>query len=432
MTRRNFLELAASTVGSSFLPVLAYGSQDGDWQSWVDQGWKAYDKAKDYKRAEECFLNARRLGTLRSWEYWALRKSIAHQERYEEALSIGKESFEVHRDGRSLLNRAESFFDVGDGSSARKDLAWLSSVELPNSERKELLDSWEFKRMAVRDTEVIVTLSAASLEGPGRSRFEKLGYFECYIPAETPYQTAKLTAASAARSEECFDDAKNRFLKVWPKGDEPAVVKMLVTTKPLVYRAKPATFASLVVPAEDAWLLKSTWGIDVNSEVVKAIATENKRSDVLETVRAIKAWWHSNVTHYDTIPPAEAEARNKRVRSQMRPGQPQSDFPLLGGCTRCGGITEAMCAVFRAAGVPARSVMGLHRPQKVAGWHTWTEILLPQVGWVPVDDGLPFGEYYQLVRLCQSARSRKDEDANSAIFYGMQPNIETRDVRFYV
>jgi len=414
------------------LPTYGNCTQDGDWQYWVDLGWKAYEKAKDFKRAEECFLKAKRLGTLRSWEYWALRKSIALQGRYEEALTIGKESFEVHRDGRSLLNRAESLFDVGDSSSARKDLALISSADLPSTERRELLDSWEFKRMALRETEVIVTLSSALLDPPGRARFDKLGYFECYIPAETPYQTAKLTAVSAAASEECFDDAKNRFLKVWPKGDEPAVVKVLVTTRPLVFRAKPASFSSLVVPPQDAWLLKSSWGIDVSSEVVRGIAAKCMRDDVLETVLATKSWWHRNVTHYDTISPTEAEARNKRVRSQMQPGQPQSDFPLLGGCTRCGGITEAMCAVFRAEGIPARPVMGLHRPQKVAGWHTWTEILLPHVGWVPIDDGLDFGEYYQLVRLCQAMPSRKNEDANSAIFYGMQPNIETRDLRVFV
>jgi hypothetical protein len=435
ISRRDLLRLTGATLASLALglPTLAQAQDQQLWQSWVDKGWQAYDKLKDYRQAEYCFMRAREYGTLRPWEYWALRKSFGYQGRYDRALAAANEAWQTHGDSRSALGLAEARFDLGDAVAARRTLVDMCALPIPAKELKELTDSWEFRRMALFEMDVVVTQDHRAFGYEGRERYGKLGYYECYIPSEMPYQACTASVVACDRSEEVADAAGNRFFRLWPRADEPVQVHMVVTRMPVVYRPGPASFKGYTVPREHEWLLHKAWGIDPTTETVAQIVPKLKTDDVTQTVRNVLAWWKAHVTHYDTLPAVEADKRNKRVNELMKqPGMAQSDFPLIGGCTRCGGITEAMCAVFRGCGIAARWTLGLHHPGNPAGWHTWPDIYLPPHGWVPVDDGLPLGDLHGPIRLCHSMPERSAENANGNIFFTMQPNIITKDVRWYV
>jgi hypothetical protein len=426
LNRRRFVLQAAAGLGAVALPLPAAAqAHAAAWQRWVDAGWKAYEQAKDYPAAEQCFLQARSFGALRPWEYWALRKSIAHQGRYREALVAAAEGWQRHRDGRSALNLAEAHYETGDAATARRWLATMLEVPAPEKERRDLVESAEYRRMALLDVEIVATFRQANLEPPGRERFSRLGYYECYVPTEVPFQSCKVGSVAGGRSEEVTDRAGNRWLRLRPEGDGPVRVTMLATRKPMVFRPESLPMTRYTVPAEHQWLLKPAWGIDPTTETVARIVAKVKTPELMQTVRNVMAWWKAHVTHYDTVPKEDAERRNR----QVGPVKASSDFPLRGGCTRCGGITEAMCAVFRGCGIAARWNLGLHHPGSPAGWHTWPEIYLGAAGWVPADDGLPFGELHAPLRLCHAMPERANANANGEIFWAMNGDLATREVR---
>jgi len=52
----------------------------------------------------------------------------------------------------------------------------------------------------------------------------------------------------------------------------------------------------------------------------------------------------------------------------------------------CGGFSTLFCAMCRAVGVPARVVSGFFaKTAKNRGFHAWSEFMLPDGSWVPVD-----------------------------------------------
>ncbi len=60
-------------------------------------------------------------------------------------------------------------------------------------------------------------------------------------------------------------------------------------------------------------------------------------------------------------------------------------FAFENGYGECGDYSALFVALCRAAGIPARPVVGRWATSKADDWHVWAEFYLPGYGWVPVD-----------------------------------------------
>jgi transglutaminase-like putative cysteine protease len=60
-------------------------------------------------------------------------------------------------------------------------------------------------------------------------------------------------------------------------------------------------------------------------------------------------------------------------------------FALENGYGECGDYSALFTALCRAAGIPARTVIGRWATSSSDDWHVWAEFYLPGYGWLPVD-----------------------------------------------
>lgn len=60
-------------------------------------------------------------------------------------------------------------------------------------------------------------------------------------------------------------------------------------------------------------------------------------------------------------------------------------FALEKGYGECGDYSALFTALCRAAGIPARPIVGRWATSEPADWHVWAEFYLPGYGWLPVD-----------------------------------------------
>ncbi len=60
-------------------------------------------------------------------------------------------------------------------------------------------------------------------------------------------------------------------------------------------------------------------------------------------------------------------------------------FALENQFGECGDYSALFTALCRAAGIPARPIVGRWATSDPADWHVWAEFYLPNYGWVPVD-----------------------------------------------
>ncbi len=90
---------------------------------------------------------------------------------------------------------------------------------------------------------------------------------------------------------------------------------------------------------------------------------------------------------------------------------PNAIAALESGRANCQGMSELFVASCRKIGIPARTVSGWWKQQGVVGMHTWTEIYLENVGWLPED-----------VTSCNSMKPTGD----TAYYFGLIPDLNQR------
>ncbi|MEZ6063608.1 MAG: transglutaminase-like domain-containing protein [Planctomycetaceae bacterium] len=76
-----------------------------------------------------------------------------------------------------------------------------------------------------------------------------------------------------------------------------------------------------------------------------------------------------------------------RTRYQLVNGLQGASSCLKEQCGECCDYSALFVAVCRAAGVPARPVIGFWGDE-VDGWHVWAEFMIPGGTWIPVDPAL--------------------------------------------
>lgn len=141
--------------------------------------------------------------------------------------------------------------------------------------------------------------------------------------------------------------------------------------RPLFSQTEPA-----LIPDEHALYLRATRMAPLSDDLLQLAAeiTAEKNS-ILEKARAIYDWTVDNTT------------RNPETRGC---GMGDVNTLLEQPCGKCADISSVFIALCRAAGVPAREVLGLRMGKSpvqdiTTGQHCWAEFFLPGTGWVSAD-----------------------------------------------
>jgi transglutaminase-like putative cysteine protease len=70
---------------------------------------------------------------------------------------------------------------------------------------------------------------------------------------------------------------------------------------------------------------------------------------------------------------------------QLVGGLKGAKFAFENGYGECGDYSALFVALCRAAGIPARPVVGRWATSEAVDWHVWAEFYLPGYSWIPVD-----------------------------------------------
>jgi len=70
---------------------------------------------------------------------------------------------------------------------------------------------------------------------------------------------------------------------------------------------------------------------------------------------------------------------------QLIEGLGGAKFAFRNGYGECGDYSALFTALCRAAGIPARPIIGRWATSIASDWHVWAEFYLPGYGWLPVD-----------------------------------------------
>ncbi len=195
--------------------------------------------------------------------------------------------------------------------------------------------------------------------------------------SDLPYQSADVTV-KGAHSYQIVKGEANDVARVVPDGKNPFQVIMTVTVQPFSYKAKLAKAENGPLPRETLSYLGAGHGFDPASPKLKKIVADLKGKNAVETVKNIAVWLKKNV----------ASKQEAAYASKL-------DFKSVNelidrGSAEYRGYTILFMALCRAAGVPARPVLGLlFLPPKRYANHSWNEVYIAGCGWVPVDPQKP-------------------------------------------
>jgi hypothetical protein len=108
-------------------------------------------------------------------------------------------------------------------------------------------------------------------------------------------------------------------------------------------------------------------GIDPTTPLARTIAASLKGETAVETVRNTWRWWTDCLEYGAAEDIGNDSERTLRTRIGV-----------------CDGMAEAAVALLRANGIAARLMCGRR--------HTWAEVWLPTIGWLPFQNDVPLGQ----------------------------------------
>jgi hypothetical protein len=195
---------------------------------------------------------------------------------------------------------------------------------------------------------------------------------------ELPYQSFSFKI-TGAKGHKVVKTEVNDVLEVVPQGNKPFQVTMTVTVQPFSYKEKLAARKSVPTPAAVKPYLGSSVAVDPTSPALRKVAKELKSDDPVETVNNIGTWMRKNIEYkvtgklIDKIDFKTADELLERKHAE------------------CLGYSILFTALCRSAGVPARQIWGLYmNPDgKSFASHSWAEVYIGGVGWLPVDPQAP-------------------------------------------
>ena len=352
---------------------------DSERQAAVDAGWKAY-WAGDLPKAAGCFLDARAVGKLHEWEYFALGHCLAVLGRDADALQAGDECYQLYRNADSMAVLAIAYYETGASDKAIQTLAKAS--RLPGADPTQGPYSDAYKRLTCRHLTLTNRLDYRNMHEDGQRVYRELGHYVCFEPRTDPWQRTELVAVDGAqRHEECRDANDNRMLKVWPKDNGAVEVTFKVARSPWCVRP-PATDGEYALPDSVRRYLGKTLLCDPTTDLVGKIAAPLKGATRGDTVQRVHDWWWTKSDtrgHYRPepgLPPSELLLR-----------QWEREGAMLGPC---GDLAAVACALLRRLGIAATAVFSFGYeidPPAVVGGHVWPVYYEAGLGWVSALNG---------------------------------------------
>ena len=162
-------------------------------------------------------------------------------------------------------------------------------------------------------------------------------------------------------------------------------------------------------PADYALYLAPTRLGPIDGEVKKLVDTITKgKTGVLEKAKAIYDWTCENTW------------RNPETKGC---GVGDVNRLLKEPSGKCADISSIYVALARAAGVPAREILGIRQGKKavqdITKWqHCWSEFYLPGYGWVPVD---PADVRKMMLKENLKPEDKKTKDYRAYFWGGVDP-----------
>jgi len=191
--------------------------------------------------------------------------------------------------------------------------------------------------------------------------------------SDLPYQktTYKITGATLIKSDKT-QDFELIYLK--PIGNQDVSIKCTIIKTPFSYseEIKKAN-SNIPIPENIKPYLKSSFRLDLNSEIVTKIAKQLKGNSILETVKNTINWL------------------NETKKYEKAPTWNKVSDIISANIMECATGSLEVIALLRANGIPARQIWGPidagrnYSPENYLKGHVWFEFYLSGVGWIPVE-----------------------------------------------
>lgn len=327
---------------------------------------------------ERCLLQAAelRLRPLNEWQLRGLSWVLRVQKRPQEALPVAEYNHKTNCCSASLQELVATYIDLDRYADARNAIsAWIRAGRPGDAaEARQGLDV-QVGRVGIIYQCAMIRLDLKEQPKDVRDWVRQLGGWDLLIPVDTDWAKVAVYVTNL-RSHTIHSDAgENRWLRIVPVDLEQPVMVSLVTkhittivdldvvdTEPYVVPERYRQYLGRTGPFEE-----EGQGIDPTTPLARTIAASLKGKTTVETVRNTWQWWTDCIEYGDADDSGNDSERALRTRTAV-----------------CHGMAQAACALLRANGLATRLIRGR--------WHTWAEVWLPKVGWLPFQNDVRLGQ----------------------------------------
>lgn len=389
LTRRETLAAGIAALATTMLPGTARAAHSfDDLRQWAADGVAAAVRAQSIGAVEK----------RRGWEEAARRFSIANQHgrlsepemrvwsaglrllgRGWEALDVARENNRRHPGPASAQELCMALAAAGNYVAARKLLRELVQIRRLGDVGPRVEDGkWE---LGIKQWEFTIRFHHEGYVAYALQRFQRNGYYECYVPPDLPEQRSAFAVSGDAKHEKVHDPAGNRIVRLWPVGDAPVAISIILTQIPSGYDLAHHDWSTYELPEGVRGYLGTTVRCDPTTEAVQRVAAEVKQPSRWSTILAAKDYLETQLRY-----PRPEEADGLRAYFDQHGNT--ADSVLKCGMGWCWGQSHAICAILRACGIAARqrcAFIGVDGPNPVPGMHQYLEWYEPGLGWIPFE-----------------------------------------------
>ncbi len=359
--------VAAGGLGAC-VPALGQG-QDA-FQNWLQTAWQCRDR-QDWEGCERALLSARRLRRLDEGQLRALTFAQLRAKHFDAAFATATENARANPCVASYANMVDASIDYQDFAAARRHLRILDEHKADWGEFANAINLFRDK-VITRANEISYEFDAVRYP-----QGYAAGVVPAFLPSDhVPYQKVSWEVRNGLKHE-IKQAGDIKYLLVTPRGRDPFQVVCQVERHALTYMPLIRKRGGWTIPKSIEPYLGKSSGVDPTTDLARSVASKLKRSTLLHTIQSVLDWCKESFTYDPSTDPIvnDSEAMLKTHRGVCMP------------------TARAAVALHRAAGVPAREVRGFSilKEGTQLAWHSWHEVYIGGVGWVPVEIGWPVG-----------------------------------------
>lgn len=332
-----------------------------------------------------------------------------------EALDVARENNRRHPGPASAQELCIALGAAGDYVAARALLRQLVKTPRLGDVAPRVEDSkWE---LGIKRWEFTIRFHHEGFVPYALQRFQKNGFYECYVPPDLIEQRSTYTVTGDAKHEEVRDSAGNRIVRLWPVGDAPVTITIIVTQIPRGYDLAHHDWSTYDLPEEVRGYLGKTVRCDPTTETVQAAASQVKQPSRWATILAAKDYLETQLRYPK---PEEADA----LRAYFDQHGNDADSCLQRGMGWCWEQSHAICAILRACGIAARqrcAYIGVDGANPAPGMHLYLEWYEPGLGWVPFEGFKQLGSSIRgyIPVIAETTNAPGPVSSVEGAFYGM-------------